>query len=395
MIAEEIKKDIYWVGARDWNLREFHGYDIPRGTSYNAYVIMDEKITLVDTVKATHVDELLMRIKSIVDPFKIEYVVCNHVEMDHSGGIPEIMRLAPNATVVTDIQGKNALQEHYDTSKWTIQVVKTGDQLNIGKRNLTFVQTPMLHWPDSMVTYAIEDKVLLSNDGFGQHIASDNIFAEGDMLDIVFEEAKKYYANILFPYSMQANKALGDIEDLDIEMIATGHGCIWRGKELIDRVKAQYTKWARAENDGKAVIIYDTMWHSTETLAKAVQQEFEANGIPTVFRSLQANPNSNLVTDIVDSKYVVIGSPTLNNQLLPTVAGFITYMRGLAPKKKVGFAFGSYGWNSGIVERDIQSVFTELGWEAPLSPYCEKYVPCIDNTGEIKAKVRELIEKTK
>lgn len=391
MRAQEIKKDIYWVGARDWSIRNFHGYEVARGTSYNSYLIMDEKITLVDTVKEPFTNELIDRIKDIVDPSKIDYLVCNHVEMDHSGAMPEIMNLAPNATIITDIQGQMALEQHYEIKDWKIEVVKTGDTLNIGQRTLSFVQTPMLHWPDSMVTYVAEDKLLLPNDGFGQHIATENLFARDNSIDIIYEEAKKYYANILFPFPKQAEKALGAVGELEIDMIAPSHGCIWQGEEEIAKITSLYEKWAHHENNGSAVIIYDTMWKSTEKLAEAIKQELEANGIKTRFKSLQSNHISDVIVDVMDAKYVIIGSPTLNKEILPTVAGFMTYMKGLAPKNKVGFAFGSYGWAPTAIA-DVQGVFEHLKWEVPAEPYYVKYVPKGNHTEEIKEKIRELIK---
>ena len=199
MKAVEIKKDIYWVGAKDWNLREFHGYNTPDGSTYNAYLIMDKEITLVDGVKHYMTEEQLNRIKSVVDFSEIKYVVVNHVEQDHSGSIPQIMKLAPQAEVVTNMAGKQALDAHYDTAGWNFKIIKTGEVINIGNRNITFLTTPMLHWPDSMMTYIVEDKVLMSNDGFGQHLCCEALFVKDYPNDLVFKNAKSYYANILMP----------------------------------------------------------------------------------------------------------------------------------------------------------------------------------------------------
>lgn len=391
MKALEVKKDVYWVGVKDWNLMEFHGYSTPHGSTYNSYLLMDEKITLVDGVKHYMSEENLCRIRSLTDFSKIEYVIVNHVEMDHSGNIPDIMKLAPQAKIVTNIAGKKALEEHFDTEGWEYVIVKTGDSLNIGKRNLEFVTTPMLHWPDSMMTYVKEDKLLLSNDGFGQHYACDTIFVNEAPWDIVLREAQSYYANILFPFGAQAEKALATAGDLglDIEMIAPSHGCIWQGEKEVSTILGLYAKWASGKNEGKAVVVYDTMWGATAVLAEAVMSVFQDAGIPVVKHCLTNKNVSEVMVDFLDAKYICIGSPTLNNELFPRVAGFVTYMKGLAPKNKKGFAFGSYGWKPGITKK-IQDVFEALGWET-IEPFEEKYTPKCDAVEKIKERVKEMI----
>ncbi len=391
MNGVEIKKDIYWVGVKDWNLVEFHGYATPHGSTYNSYLIMDDKITLVDGVKHYMSDEMIARVKSLTDFSKIEYVVVNHVEMDHSGNIPVIMKLAPQAKVVTNTAGKAALEAHFDTTGWNFEIVKTGDVLNIGKRNLAFMTTPMLHWPDSMMTYVKEDKLLLSNDGFGQHYAANSIFVKDEPFDVVMQNAKSYYANILFPFGAQAEKALNTAGSLglDIDMIAPSHGCIWSGEKEVDAIIGAYAYWASGENKGKAVIVYDSMWGATATLAEAVMSVFQDAGIPVVKHCLAVKNVSEIMVDFLDAKYVCIGNPTLNNQLFPRVAGFVTYMKGLAPKNKKAFAFGSYGWKPGVVNQ-IQQVFEDLKWET-VAPFEEKYTPKGDTVEKIKERVREMI----
>ena len=326
MKAVEIKKDIWWVGVKDWNLTEFHGYSTHHGSTYNSYLLIDDKITLVDGVKHYMSDENICRIKSLIDFSKLEYVVVNHVEMDHSGNIPVIMKLAPQAKIVTNAMGKRALEDHFDTEGWEYVIVKTGDTLNIGKRTLEFVTTPMLHWPDSMMTYVKEDKLLLSNDGFGQHYATDALFVKEAPFDVVMREAQSYYANILFPYGAQAEKALSTAGDLglEIDMIAPSHGCIWSGEKEVNAILSAYAKWASGENAGKAVIVYDTMWGATATLAEAVMSVFQDAGIPVIKHCLSNKNVSEVMVDFLDAKYICIGSPTLNNELFPRVAGFVT-----------------------------------------------------------------------
>lgn len=392
MNGVEVKKDIYWVGVKDWNLVEFHGYATPFGSTYNSYLIMDEKITLVDGVKHYMSEEMLARVKSLTDFSKIEYIIVNHVEMDHSGNIPDIMKLAPQAKIVTNMAGKSALEAHFDTEGWNFQIIKTGDVLNIGKRNLEFMTTPMLHWPDSMMTYVKEEKLLLSNDGFGQHYACDSIFVKDEPFDVIMKEAKSYYANILFPFGAQAEKALDTAGSLglEIEMIAPSHGCIWSGEKEVNAILGSYAKWASGQNEGKAVVVYDSMWGATATLAEAVMSVFQDAGIPVVKHCLTVKNVSAVMVDFLDAKYVCIGNPTLNNQLFPRVAGFVTYMKGLAPKNKKGFAFGSYGWKPGVVNQ-IQQVYEDLGWET-IPPFEEKYTPKSDAVEKIKERVKEMIK---
>ena len=391
MNAVEIKKDIYWTGVKDWNLSEFHGYKTPRGSTYNSYLIMDEKITLVDGAKHYLSDEQIARVRSVTDFSKIAYVVVNHVEMDHSGNMPEIMKLAPQATILTNAAGEKALNDHYDTTGWKFQIIKSGDSVSIGKRTLTFVTTPMLHWPDSMVTYVAEDKLLLPNDGFGQHFCTDGIFVKDQPFDVVCEEAKKYYANILFPFGAQAEKALSGLDGLEIDMIAPSHGCIWSGEKEVGTILKLYDEWASGRNKGKAVIVYDTMWGATATLANAVMEVFQDAGIPVVKRCLTETHISEAIVDFLDARYVCIGTPTLNNEMFPRVAAFVTYMKGLKPKNKKAFAFGSYGWKPGVVNQ-IQKVYEDLGWET-IPPFEEKYTPKSDVVAKLKEHVKTMIEK--
>lgn len=362
MQAVEIKKGIYWVGVKDWNLREFHGYTTSRGSTYNAYLIVDEKITLIDGVKAPFTDLFMQRVSSIVDPEKIDVVVCNHVEMDHSGALPAIMEKAKNATLYCPAAGERGLSMHYDTKNWKIQTVKTGDTLNIGKHTLTFVQMPMVHWPDSMLTYVADEKLLFPNDGFGQHYASDSLF-DDDRLDIILDEAKKYYGNIVWPYGAQVQKVLETAATLDIEMIAPSHGVIWR--KHIPEIIEKYKLWSSYGNVAdKAVVVYDSMWGSTEQMAREVAAAWGEKGLRVTLCSLKYSNVSDAINDIVEAKYVALGSPTLNSGILPTMGAFLTYLKGLAPKNKIGFCFGSYGWKKDA-QNEMQDILSKLGWNLP------------------------------
>lgn len=384
MHAVKISENVYWVGAIDWNLRSFHGYLTPRGSTYNAYLIIDKKITLIDTVKHYLSTEMIERIKSIVDPSKIDYIISNHVEMDHSGAITSILELAPNATVVASPQGVKGLQEHYK-SDWKFHTVKTGDTLSIGDRTFQFVQTPMIHWPDNMVTYSPFDKILFSNDSFGQHVASFDRFDDELGLSIAVEEAQKYYGNIVLSYNSQVQKELEAASKLDIKIIAPSHGIIWRShvKDIIEK----YTKWASNTTDPTALIIYDTMWNSTELMAQAIAKGFDEKNIKTKIYNLSVSHISDIMSDVVTSRYIYVGSSTLNSNLLPTVAGFLTYLRSLSPGKRIARAFGSYGWGGQSVAQ-IQEYLEQCDFQVQ-DPIKVKYIPDQDTLNNIAKTVQD------
>jgi flavorubredoxin len=342
MKAYKLRDNIWWVGAIDWDLRNFHGYLTQRGSTYNAYLIIDEKITLIDNVKYYLYDEMISRISDVIDPARIDIIVQNHVEMDHSSGLPQLMKLIPNAKIYTNANGIKGLKAHYKQD-WNFEEIKSGDSINIGKRDLTFLTTPMVHWPDNQVTYCPQEKILFSNDAFGQHIATNERLVEEYHLSIALEEAKKYYANIVLPYSRMVQKVLQAMEPLELEMIAPSHGLIWT--EHIPQILAAYTDWANNVADpGRALVIWDTMWNSTQLMAQAIAQGFENRGIKARMLNLQTNHISDIMTDVMDAKYICVGSPTINSSILPTVAAFIYYLKGLSPKERIGLAFGSYGW---------------------------------------------------
>ncbi len=387
MKAIKIKEGIYWVGAIDWNLRNFHGYLTQRGSTYNAYLIIDEKITLIDTVKANLKDEMLKRISDIIDISKIDYVISNHVEMDHSGAIPHIMEKIPNATIITSPNGEKGLKKHY-FNDYTYKVVGNGERLNIGKRNLDFILTQMVHWPDNMVCYVPEEKILFSNDSFGQHLASSARFDDEYPVDIIMLEARKYYANIVLPYSKPVQKAIEAAKGLDIEIIAPSHGIIWR--KHVKEIFAQYINWSSGITEKKAVIIYDTMWHSTEQMAFAIQEVFEDNGYIAPVFNLQHNHMSDLMTEIIEAEYICVGSPTLNKNILPTVAAFLTYLQGLAPVNRKAIAFGSYGWGDQSIPK-ISEYFNNSGFEIA-ETFKINFVPTNEDLKNIQNTLNEKIK---
>src|SRR5512133_220670 len=321
MDAVKLREGIYWVGGIDWNLRNFHGYLTPRGSSYNAYLVVDEGVRWIDSVKYYHADEMIERIRSVIDPSKIDYVFCNRVEMDDSGASPAIMELALNATVFAPAAGEKGLKDHYK-KEWKFSIVKSGDTLSIGKRSFTFVQTPMIHWPDNMVTYCPEEKILFSNDSFGQHIASPERFDDEFPACIALDEAKIYYGNIVLSYNSQVQKALEIVKTLPLEMIAPSHGIIWR-THIADILKC-YTKWSSNDVDNVALVIYDTMWGSTQKMAEAIRKGFETKGVKVKMLPLLHNHISQILPEVVEAKYIAVGSPTMNSYLLPTVSGLLT-----------------------------------------------------------------------
>ena len=382
----EIKKGVYWVGGIDWDLRNFHGYMTQRGSTYNSYLIVDESVTLIDNVKDYTADQMLQRISRIVDPADIDYIIQNHIEMDHSGSLPLLLEKAPQATIYASPKGVENLPKLYNTD-WNFTAVKSGDSISLGNPTLTFVQTPMVHWPDTMVTYCPEDKLLFSNDAFGQHISSSERFDDEYPFSILMQEAEKYYANIVLPYGKQVQKAMDGLSGLDIDMICPSHGLIWRSK--IKEILAEYAKWAHNKTDKKAVIVYDTMWNSTEKIAYAVQSAFEENNYQTRMCNLQFNHISDIMTEILTAEYVCVGSPTLNNNMLPAAASFLTYLKGLSPKNRKGLAFGSYGWSGESVSL-VEEALKESGFElGPAVNY--KYVPNAEALKEISKQVADYI----
>jgi len=344
----ELKKGIYWVGVIDWNVRDFHGYSTPSGTTYNAYLILDEKNVLVDTVKAPFYLEMLGRISEIIDPLRIDYVVSNHVEMDHSGSLSQIVERIGKPTVVATERGVKGLEKHYQ-KKMNFKTVKTGEILPLGHRTLTFVEAPMLHWPDSMFTYVKEDRLLLPNDAFGQHVASCQRF-EDEVGDEVMKHAAKYYANILWPLAPLILKKVDEVVKMGIhiDMIGPSHGLIWRKDP--SRIIQAYVDWSQGKTQKKILIVYDTMWGSTESMAKAILKGLIEEGVEAKLLHLRSNHRSDIISEMLEAKGILLGSPTLNTGMFPTMGDLLTYMSGLRPKGKIFGLFGSHGWGGGAVK---------------------------------------------
>lgn len=357
----ELKKGVYWVGAIDWNIRDFHGYSTPHGTTYNAYLLLDEKNVLIDTVKAPFCSEMMGRISEIIDPSTIDTIVANHVEMDHSGSLPQIVERIGNPTVITTERGQKGLEKHYHKS-FKFKTVRTGDTISLGRRTLAFVEAPMLHWPDSMFTYLKEDRVLLSNDAFGQHCASSKRFEDEVGSDEVMGHAAKYYANILWPLAPLILKKVDEVAKMGIpiDIIGPSHGFIWRKDP--NRIIQAYVEWSQGKTRDKILVVYDTMWGSTESMAKAILEGLVEEGAEAKLLHLKLNHRSDIIEEMLESKAILLGSPTLNNGMLPAMGDFLTYMKGLRPKGKVFGLFGSYGWGGGAI-KEIRKNLEEAKFE--------------------------------
>ena len=345
----EIAKGVYDVGVTDWNIRDFHGYSTNQGSSYNAFLIIDEKIVLIDTVKKEFFNEFMENISQIVDPKRIDYVISNHTEMDHSGSLPLVMhRIGEEKPVYCSKMGYKNLSHHFQ-KKLNYHAVETGGELSLGKRTLTFLETRMLHWPDSMFTYLKEDKILFSSDAFGQHYAGYEKF-DDQVGDSIMPHAKKYFANILLLYTKQILKLVEQVTELGLEfnMICPDHGIIWRKDP--GKIISAYVEWSKQVPEKKAVVVYDTMWHSTEMMAEKIAGGIAEEGVEVRPMCLRSCHRSDVITEVLDAAAVIVGSPTINNQMFPTVSDFLTYMKGLKPQNKIAAAFGSYGWSGESVK---------------------------------------------
>ena len=356
-MVTELTKGVYWVGVVDWALRHFHGYELSthRGSTYNSYLIVDQKIALVDTVWGPFQDQFINNVRKVVDPTKIDIVVANHAEPDHSGGLPALMRHVPNATVVVSKRGRESVEGHYH-QPWNFKAVQTGDRINIGASDLIFVEAPMLHWPDSMFTSLTGKNILMPNDAFGQHYATAFRFNDEVNQEELYEEALKYYANILTPFSKLVTKKIDEVLalKLPVEMIAPSHGVIWR-KDPLQIVK-KYQEWAAQVPQKCAVILYDTMWDATRRMAEAIGDGLAAERVPYQMFHMAISDRNDVITEVFKAKAILVGSPTMNQGLLPTISPILEDLKGLKFENKIGAAFGSYGW-SGESVRIIEEHF--------------------------------------
>lgn len=364
-MGKKITDKVTWVGKVDWELKRFHGDELStsRGSSYNAYLVRDEKVALIDTVWKPYDKEFVSQLKQDIDLKQIDYIVMNHNEIDHSGALPELMREIPDAPIYCTKKGEAIIRGHYHED-WNFVTVKTGDTLSLGHTTLTFVEAPMLHWPDTMVTYMDSDQILFSNDIFGQHYASESLYDDAVEYADLMREAEKYYANIINLYSPLAARKINELLKLNlpIKMICPSHGVIWKTNP--SAIVEQYLKWADAYQENQITIVYDTMWQSTRLMAEAIAQGIEEQDPDVTVKVMNASKDdkNDILTEIFLSKAVLVGSPTINYGYSFAIAGLLEMAKGLKFKKKKAAAFGSYGW-SGEAPKQIAAHLTEAGFE--------------------------------
>lgn len=392
----KILPDIYSVGVVDWNVRNFHGhtYTTKRGTTYNAYLIIDEKVTLVDTVYGPYSAALIENIQQVIPVNKIDYIIANHVETDHSGALPELMKLCPKAKIFGTEKCKDGLY-HYYYEDWDFQVVKSQDKLKLGKRSLEFIEAPMIHWPDSMFTYCPEEALLMPNDAFGQHLATQERFADEVDSCVVWDEAAKYYGNILWPLGAVIFKKIEEIKkmNLPLKMIAPSHGVIWRKDPL--QIVDKYVSWAKNENLPKAVIVYESMWGATEKMARKILEGIEKEGLSVKLFDITGSDRTEVIKEMLEARGFLFGSSTHDNGMLTTIAGFLDFIRGLKPANRFAACFGSYGWAGGAVKQ-MEDIVKETGLTLTQPGLQVKYMPdkdglarCVEFGKDFAVKVRQ------
>jgi len=365
-MKKHIKSNVHWVGKVDWELRKFHGdeYSTHNGSSYNSYLIQEEKNVLIDTVWAPFAAEFVDNLAGEIELDKIDYIVINHGEVDHSGALPALMERIPDTPIYCSANAVKSLKGQYH-GDWNFNVVKTGDKLDIGNgKELVFVEMAMLHWPDSMATYMTKDNILFSNDAFGQHYASEELF--NDLVDKseLFKEAMKYYANILTPFSRVLTKKLDEIIalGLPIDIIATSHGVVWRDNPM--QIIEKYSQWADNYKENQITIIYDTMWGGTKRLAERIAEGIGLADPDVVVKvyNIPKSDENDIITEVFKSKTIVMGSPTVNNSILHSVAGLAHIMKQMKFKDKKAASFGCHGW-SGESTKVINTLLEDAGFK--------------------------------
>jgi flavorubredoxin len=385
IVKKKIKNNVYWLGKVDWDLRTFHGEELSthRGSTYNSYLIQEEKNVLIDTVWLPYAKEFVDNLQSEINLEDIDYIVINHGEVDHSGALVELMKHIPNTPIYCSQNAVKSLKGQYHQD-WNFNVVKTGDKLDLGNgKELIFVEMTMLHWPDSMAAFLTGDNILFSNDAFGQHYASDMLF--NDLVDqcALYEEAMKYFANIINPFNMLLRRKLDEIMalNLDIEMIATSHGIIWRDKPM--QIVNKYIDWSNDYQENQITIIYDTMWDGTKTLANNIVEGIRSVDEDVVVKVfyLPHTDENDLITEVFKSKTVVMGSPTMGNSVLHSIVGFIHLMKEMKFKKKKTAAFGCYGW-SGEAVKIMNEKMKEAGFEVINDGFRNQWNPDKDAQNE-------------
>lgn len=377
-MGKRITDRVTWVGKVDWELKSFHGDELSthKGSSYNSYLVRgSEKTVLIDTVWKPYDHEFVARLRQSADLGEIDAIIMNHNEVDHSGALPELMREIPDTPIYCTKKGEGIIRGHYH-GDWNFRQVRTGDKLSLGDVSLTFVEAPMLHWPDTMFTYLDGDGILFSNDGFGQHFATESLFNDREQQEELLYEAEKYYTNILNPFSAMAARKISEIlaMNLPLAMICPSHGVIWKDDPM--QIVTKYQQWANAYQENQVTIIYDTMWQSTRLMAEAIARGIAAAD-PTVRVVLQnavKDDKNDILTQVFRSKAVLVGSPTINNGYSYAVAGLLEMMKGLKFKNKKAAAFGSYGWGGEAVKQ-IGALLTAAGFAVVDDGLRKQWVP--------------------
>ncbi len=392
----EIAPNVYWVGAIDWNVRNFHGYTYQthRGTSFNSYLIVDDHITLVDTVMQGFGEQMFRRIAEVVDPARIEYVIANHGEPDHSGCIADVMHRAPNATLFHTKRGSLSIGK-YQPDGWQERIVGSGDTLSLGHKTLAFLEAPMLHWPDTMFTYVPEDRLLLPNDAFGQHIATATRFADEVDPAILWEEARNYYANILTPFSPLIIKKGEEVVKmgLQIDTIAPSHGVVWRKDPM--QIVHKYVEWASGDKQqARVVVVFETMWGGTEEMARAILEGLSQAGVTGQLLPVPQTDHTTVMGELLESKGILVGTACHNRRPLLHISAIMEDMMGLKPVKKLGAAFGSYGWSSGAVQI-LEKGLQESGIEVAQPALATTWRPSPDDWNQAVAFGKAFGEKVK
>lgn len=394
-MKKQIKNNVSWVGYIDWELEKFHGdeYSILNGSSQNAYLIEEGKTVLIDTVWAPHQFEFVENLKQEIDLKQIDYIVVNHGEIDHSGALPALMAEIPDTPIYCTANAVKSLEGQFGQRGWNFQVVKTGNTLDIGNgKQLVFVEMRMLHWPDSMATYMTGDNILFSNDAFGQHFAVEEMFNDKANQCLLMKEAMKYYANILNPFSPLVAKKIEEIValNLPIDIIAPSHGAIWRDNPL--QIVEQYAKWANNYQENQVTIAYDNMWEGTAKIAHEIAREIAKQSPDTVvklFNIAKADKNE-IMTEVFKSKAITVGSPTVGNDILSSVAGWLAFLKSLKFKKKKAAAFGCYGW-SGESVKLLKEKLTDAGFSVVDEEVKSLWNPNQNDFALVPALVQHLI----
>ena len=375
--SKKLTEKVTWVGKVDWELEKFHGDELSttRGSSYNSYLIRDEKVVLVDTVWLPYDKEFVRNLKDEIDLKEIDYIIVQHAEIDHSGALPELMREIPGTPIYCTNNGKKIIQGHHHED-WNFVTVKTGDTLEIGESTLTFVEAPMLHWPDTMFTYMSGENILFSNDAFGQHYATETLYNDRADKCELYEEALKYYANILTPFSGMVARKIQEVLalELPLDMICTSHGVIWRDNPA--QIIEQYLKWADNYQENQISIVYDTMWQSTRLMAEAIASGIRAEDPEVVVKlfNVAKQDKNDIVTEIFKSKAILAGSATINNRYLSGMGSLLEMVKGMKFKNKKAAAFGSYGW-SGEGNKLLTEDLSTAGFEIVNEGHKAQWVP--------------------